>query len=151
MLFAELDVQSIRPDARGTLLSPSRFNLMAATERKRLAELLTNRAPDVPWNDALESAIGQVIVNWRTPEPLVDLWDVEDPGENRYLIHPWLVENDTNLWYADEQSLKSYLSMVCAASVVSGRVDPGIGAPSTRQGRSCSTTGRRSTGSSGGA
>jgi hypothetical protein len=80
MLFAELDVQSIRPDARGTLLSPSRFNLMAATERKRLAELLTNRAPDVPWNDALESAIGQVIVGtgarpsrwstsgtWRTP------------------------------------------------------------------------------------
>lgn len=133
MLFAELDVQSIRPDARGTLLSPSRFNLMAATERKRLAELLTNRAPDVSWTDALESAIGMVIAGWRTPEPLVDLWDVEDPGENRYLIHPWLVENDTNLWYADEQSLKSYLSMICAASIVSGREIPCIGAP-TRQG-----------------
>jgi hypothetical protein len=133
MLYAELDVQSIRPDARGTLLSPSRFNLMAATERKRLAELLTNRAPDVSWNDALESAIGMVIAGWRTPEPLVDLWDVPDPGENRYLIYPWLVENDTNLWYADEQSLKSYLSMVCAASIVSGHGVPAIGTP-TRQG-----------------
>lgn len=130
MLFAELDVKSIRPDARGTLLSPSRFNLMAATERKRLAELLNGRASDVPWADALEAAIGRVIREWRAPEPLVDLWDVEDPGENRYLIHPWLVQEDTNLWYADEQSLKSYLSMVCAASIASGRVVPAIGQPS---------------------
>jgi hypothetical protein len=129
MLFAELDVQSIRPDASGTLLSPSRFNLMAATERKRLSDLLVGRAPDVPWTDALESAIGRVISEFRTPEPLVDLWDVADPGENAYLIHPLLVENDTNLWYADEQSLKSYLAMVCAASVVSGRVVPAIGPP----------------------
>ena len=81
MLFAELDVQSIRPDAQGTLLSPSRFNMMAATERKRLAEVLSQRAPDVFWADALESAVGRVIREWRTPEPLVDLWDVEDPGE----------------------------------------------------------------------
>ena len=132
MLYAELDVQSIRPEARGTLLSPSRFNLMAATERKRLADLLMQRAGDVPWVDALESAIGRVINEWRTPEPLVDLWDVEDPGENRYLIHPWLVEDDTNLWYADEQSLKSYLAMVCAASIVSGRVVEAIGAPTKR-------------------
>lgn len=131
MLYAELDVQSIRPDASGTLLSPSRFNLMAATERKRLADLLVGRAPDVPWNDALESAISRVITEYRTPEPLVDLWDVADPGENEYLIHPLLVKNDTNLWYADEQSLKSYLAMVCAASVVSGRVIPALGAPSS--------------------
>jgi hypothetical protein len=130
MLYAELDVQSIRPDVSGTLLSPSRFNLMAATERKRLAEILVQRAPDVIWADALESAIGRVITEFRTPEPLVDLWDVADPGENAYLIHPLLVENDTNLWYADEQSLKSYLAMVCAASIVSGRVVPAIGAPS---------------------
>lgn len=130
MLFAELDVKSIRPDARGTLLSPTRVNLMAATERKRLADLLSQRAADVPWPDALEAAIGRVIMEWRTPEPLVDLWDVEDPGENTYLLHPLLVENDTNIWYADEQSLKSYLSMVCAASVASGRVVPAIGQPS---------------------
>lgn len=133
MLFAELDVQSIRPDAPGTLLSPSRFNLMAAAERKRLAEILNTRAPGVEWADALESAIGRVITGFRTPEPLVDLWDVADPGENAYLLHPLLVENDTNLWYADEQSLKSYLAMVCAASIVSGKVVPAIGAPS-RQG-----------------
>lgn len=130
MLYAELDVQSIRPDARGTLLSPSRFNLMAATERKRLADLLMQRAADVPWVDALEAAIGRVISEWRTPEPLVDLWDVEDPGELQYLFRPLLVENDTNLWYADEQSLKSYLAMVCAASAVSGVVVDGIGPPS---------------------
>lgn len=130
MLFAELDVQSIRPDAAGTLLSPSRFNLMAATERKRLADLLVGRAPDVPWNDALESAISRVITEFRTPEPLVDLWDVVDPGENEYLIHPLLVKHDTNLWYADEQSLKSYLAIVCAASVTSGLAVPAIGEPS---------------------
>ncbi len=67
MLYAELDVKSIRPDAQGTLLSPSRFNLMAATERKRLADLLGQRAADVRWGDALESAIGRVIAEWRTP------------------------------------------------------------------------------------
>lgn len=133
MLYAELDVKSIRPDSMGTLLSPSRFNLMAAAERKRLAELLTQRAADVPWSDALEAAISRLIAEWRTPEPLVDLWDVADPGENTYLLHPLLVENDTNLWYADEQSLKSYLAMVCAASITSGRVVPALGAPS-RQG-----------------
>lgn len=133
MLYAELDVQSIRPDARGTLLSPSRFNLMAATERKRLADLLQNRAADVPWADALEAAIGRVITEWRMPEPLVDLWDVADPGENTYLIHPLLVENDTNLWYADEQSLKSYLAMVCAASITTQQVVPALGQP-TRHG-----------------
>src|SRR5262245_61237018 len=103
MLFAELDVRSIRPDAEGTLLSPSRFNLMAATERERLAKVLNGRAADVQWTEALESAIGRVITEWRTPEPLVDLWDVDDPSENTYLIHPLLVENDTNVWYADEQ------------------------------------------------
>jgi hypothetical protein len=130
MLYAELDVQSIRPDAQGTLLSPSRFNLMAATERKRLAELLAQRAPDVVWADALEAAIGRVIRDWRTPEPLVDLWDVEDPGSLTYLHRPLLVENDTNIWYADEQSLKSYLAMATAASVVSGLELSGIGWPS---------------------
>ena len=130
MLYAELDVQSIRPDARGTLLSPSRFNMMAATERKRLADLLSQRAPDVVWADALEAAIGRVIREWRTPEPLVDLWDVPDPGELTYLQRPLLVENDTNIWYADEQSLKSYLAMATAASVVSGLELRGIGWPS---------------------
>jgi hypothetical protein len=130
MLFAELDVQSTRPDERGTLLSPSRFNLMAATERKRLAEVLSQRAEAVPWPEALEAACGRIVREWRTPEPLVDLWDVPDPGENTYLLHPYLVENDTNLWYADEQSLKSYLAMVCAASIVSGRVVPSLGQPS---------------------
>jgi hypothetical protein len=130
MLFAELDVQSIRPDAQGTLLSPSRFNMMAATERKRLADLLGQRAPDVIWADALESAVGRIIREWRTPEPLVDLWDVQDPGELTYLHRPLLVENDTNIWYADEQSMKSYLAMATAASVVSGYELPGVGWPS---------------------
>lgn len=129
MLFSELAIRSDRPDARGTLLAPSRVNLMAASERKRLADLLVKRAEDIPWVNALESAIGRVIREWRTPEPLVDLWDVEDPGENTYLLYPYLVENDTNLWYADEQSLKSYLSMICAASIVSGQVVPAVGKP----------------------
>lgn len=133
LLYAELDVQSTRPDAAGTLLSPARFNLMAATERARLAELLNKRAPDVAWSDALESAIGRVIREWRTPEPLIDLWDVPDPGKLSYLIRPLLVENDVNVWYADEQSLKSYLAMGTAVCVVSGLELPGVGWPN-RQG-----------------
>lgn len=133
MLFSELAIRSDRPDSRGTLLAPSRVNLMAATERKRLADLLSKRAEDVPWVEALESAIGRVIREWRTPEPLVDLWDVPDPGENTYLLHPYLVENDTNLWYADEQSLKSYFSMICSALIVQGISHPAIGTP-TKQG-----------------
>jgi hypothetical protein len=102
---------------------------MAATERERLATLLKKRAPDVEWADALESAIGRVIREWRTPEPLVDLEDVPDPGELRYLFRPLLVRDETNVWYADEQSLKSYLAMVCAASAASGVVVDGIGPP----------------------
>lgn len=133
-LYAELEIHSTRPDASGTLLAPSRVNLFAATDRKRMAELLLQRAADVPWSDALESAIARVVKEWRTPEPLQDLWeDVVDPGENSYLLPPLLVENDTNLWYADEQSLKSYLAMVCAVAIANGRAVPGIGTPG-RQG-----------------
>jgi hypothetical protein len=130
-LYAELEIHSTRPDASGTLLAPARINLSASTDRKRLADLLAQRAADVLWSDALEAAIARVIREWRTPEPLQDLWeDVSDPGENTYLLHPLLVENDTNLWYADEQSLKSYLSMVCAVAVSKGLTVPGVGTPS---------------------
>lgn len=130
LIKAELKVSSIRPDQRGLLLSPTDCNLLAATERDRLSGVLTKRAADVVWADALEDAISQVVTLWREPEPLVDLWDIPDPGDLGYLFFPLLVDNETNVWFADEQSMKSYLAAVLAASVATGTPIPGIGRPS---------------------
>lgn len=128
-IMAELKVSSIRPDQRGLLLSPTDCNLLAATERDRLSGVLTKRAADIVWADALEDAISQVVHLWREPDPLVDLWDIPDPGDLAYLFHPLIVDGETNVWFADEQSLKSYLAAVVATAVATGTLIPGLGRP----------------------
>jgi len=116
-LTAELTVYSHDPTAPG-LLYDARFNLMAGTTRKLIADMLERRM-DFDWPGVLEAVCKLAKERWREGEPAVNLWDIA-PQEARWLLKPYIEVNSPTVLFAVGGSGKSVLALAMAYTVAAG-------------------------------
>jgi len=116
-LTAELTVYSHEPATKG-LLYQARFNLMAGTTRKQVADMLAGRM-EYDWYGVLQSISTLALNRWREGEPAVNLWDVQ-PQETRWLLHPYVEYGSPTVLFALGGSGKSVTALAMAYTVAAG-------------------------------
>jgi hypothetical protein len=111
------------------MMAPIWSNLFAIADRKRVAEAIFEciegeGSPSLKdWKEGVERAFSRCI-DWRSaPEPLIDLSDREAPPDAGHLVWPVLARGQVNVLLADQKSGKSYIGLLIAAIVASGRFD----------------------------
>ena len=131
---AELTVYATDPVNLGKLLHRGRLNLLSGDRRERLGKYLATRtqAQAINWADVLEEAVTAVVGLYRAGEPAILLREAPDPpAGSAASVPPILAADGATILFGDGGSGKSYLALVLAASLHSGReLIPGM-TPST--------------------
>lgn len=132
-IFAELVVESGIPGTSQRVYGPMRFNMMAVTTRTSLCNALTKRVEGVDWDRLMDDASRLTVESYRQGEPLQLLRDAVEPPGDGWLLAPLVMEDGPTLWFAKGGAGKSWLALVAAASISTGR-EYGLGiAPSSRK------------------
>ena len=137
---ADLEVRFIRPRlARGGVHSgvwsdvavshggahvhEARYNLSSLTSRRELAKYLASRA-ELPkplnWTDAIETAATLMCREMHRGKTPVDLSQIADPGEPRYVVKPLVLRDQLTLMFGDAEGGKSQLACAVAWAVSTG-------------------------------
>lgn len=116
-LTAELTVYSHDPATKG-LLYQARFNLMAGTTRKQVADMLASRM-EFDWYGVLQAVSTLSLNRWREGEPAINLWDVQ-AQETRWLLYPYIERGSPTVLFALGGSGKSVMALAMAYTVAAG-------------------------------
>lgn len=132
-LRGELTVESIAVGANGRLAGPVQLNLLSARSQTEAANKLKARANGVfgkvDWEQMLTDACAIVAQQYRQPQPLINLADVETDTAVTYLIPGLVPEDETTVLYGDGESAKSLVALRIATSVVLGQQLPWLDRP----------------------
>lgn len=96
-------------------LHQARLNLTSTPGRHQLAKHLSERVGEIDWGAILEQSCVKVLEKHREGEPLKKVGKNPIPSRaDRYLLHPFLLANQPNLFYGTQGVAKSTLAAKCA-------------------------------------
>lgn len=104
-------------------LHEARYNLSSLSSRQGLAKYLAARAdmpPPHDWNGVVEVACTRMCREMRRGKVIVNLSDLEDPGEPSYLVDRLVLENQVTIGFGNGESGKSLLACTVAYAVATG-------------------------------
>lgn len=123
-------VTPVTIETRQRALAPMMVNLFTKSDREKLTTAICDRIEGAnsplksDWSEFVEIAFATVVDMTTTPEPLVNLADVEAPPDQGALIAPsLLLRGQINVILADQKSGKSYDVLMLAVAVATGRSD----------------------------
>lgn len=125
-LNAELVVESGIPGTPRRVYGPVRFNLLAVTTRASLCNSLDKRVDNVDWQRLVDDASRLTVEGYRAGEPLTLLREAPEPTGDGWLLPPLVMDDGPTLWFAQGSSAKSWLALVAAVSISTGK-DWGLG------------------------
>lgn len=121
-LTGEITVYSANAVGGGLKYS-ARMNLMAPNTRATVVNALAERDKtlDKPtWARIIERVCFVAREEWRKGDPPVNLWDIPERTDSRWLLEPFLESEAVTILYADGGSGKSVVALAMAASVQTG-------------------------------
>jgi len=107
----------------GRPLHWARLNLASLSARETLVTKLSRTHPGHPWRDLLEQVCRRTTESLRTTVSTVQLQPVRGLVE-RHLVDKLLLDQETNLVFADGGQGKSLLGMALSVGVVTGKPLP---------------------------
>ncbi|MBT9148199.1 MAG: hypothetical protein DDT32_01969 [Syntrophomonadaceae bacterium] len=108
-LTGEIKVITKQPGTE-QLLHQARFNLLSTHSRSTLAKYLTTRADMLDWSGILEIVSILTVSSHREGEPVYPAGTFPIQQDNRYRLHPILVDGQANLIFGPGGSGKSNLA-----------------------------------------
>jgi len=121
--MAEILITSTAPGLSSGHLTQTTFSLTANDARPKLAKELNKRL-EIDWGSILEQLCVLVLEEIRRGEPVVILGQegvkVEPP---EYLIDPFVIRNQPNVFFGEPGSAKSTLGLVLACALTAGWQD----------------------------
>lgn len=108
-----LAISGMGKDMPHRLLIPTSFNFSSLQRRERTASTLNGRLNAVAWDELLEDACARVIEHWNHRNPAESWLDYDNEAEAaRFLIEPFIIQNDINLIFGDGGSGKTNTALL---------------------------------------
>lgn len=110
-------------EGQTSTIHQAQINLLADTTVSRLAKSLSERVPSVPWSDHLLSVVELSVDHFRSGEPLVDLFELDEPedtGGPDWTLEPFVLGSGASVFFALGGSGKGYLACAMALSIATG-------------------------------
>ena len=124
-IACELTVRSDHPTKGGTLADGKRLLLVGPNSLRDMTRYLETRDDQPDWHGMLEQVTTLARRRYRRGEPPTDLRTPLEQ-ESRYLVRPLVIDAGTTVWFGNEESAKSMLSMIVAVAVASGKEVAGL-------------------------
>lgn len=129
----ELFITHQMGDHTELIFPPTNINLMAARSVATLAKDLAEEFPGDPWRDMLRQLVFLVVESERQGEPPIDMAALEEPEELPWVIKNWVSEGVVTGLFGMGGSGKTYLALLAATCVASGRSYLGHQVPEPRK------------------
>lgn len=123
-LHGEINISSGVVAAGYGRLHRATFNFSSTMMRERLAKSLQDRArsgDSIPWQDYLEDFCRAVLEADQAGTPVIKVGQLPPQAAEGYLIPPFLPEGKASIVYAAGGTGKSYLAVLCAVMVATGK------------------------------
>ena len=113
-LKGEILIQSTNP--KDGHIHQAQFNYSSSMTRKKLADDLSKRSPDITWDDILEQLCFHVTKIFRTGQEVVMISSTDlDAIPPQYVVKPLILKKEINMIYGEGGVGKSAISLYLAA------------------------------------
>jgi len=89
-------------------------------QRQKLIKTLHERHDAIPWKARVEEAFNAVVTRYRQGTPPVRITELPDGEELLYLLYPFCVKDELNLWFGEGGTWKSSFCQWAALLLASG-------------------------------